>query len=79
MNDGDQNMTINDVVVYSKNNCPKCNDLKKALDESCINYTEVKVDYDNSARDEVIEAGFRSMPVVKKNGEWVRDLMEIFE
>ena len=70
---------MKDIVVFSKQNCPACEDLKKALNESEIPYTEVKVDFDNMARDELIESGFRSVPQMKCDGVWVKDFMEVFE
>lgn len=70
---------MKDIVVFSKAKCPKCDELKAALDSSEIAYTTVMVDFDNMARDELIEAGFRSVPQVKIDGEWVKDMMEVFE
>lgn len=70
---------MRDIVVYSKSLCPACDDLKKALTDEELEFDVIDVIRDEAARDEVIDAGFRSLPVVKYKGEFVKDVMEVFE
>lgn len=65
------------LVVYGKLNCPQCNDLKTALIMNEKEYEYIDIGLDLQARDEIITSGFRSLPQIKKNGEWVTDFMEV--
>lgn len=59
------------LVVFSKSNCPACEELKAKLKEQETEYVEVKIDTKPEARDFIISKGFRSMPVVFKDGNSV--------
>lgn len=66
-----------DLVVYGKPNCPACVDLKRALDVNEKEYNYVDVVQDTAAYQELVEAGFRSVPQVKFQGSWVADIGEV--
>lgn len=58
----------NGVVVFSKNVCPNCVTLKNVLKQNNVEYTEIKVDEDVDALMFLKESGFRSVPVMFKDG-----------
>ena len=53
-----------DIVLYSTG-CPKCNVLKKKLDDCKLNY-KVITDFNI---DEMIELGFTQVPILEVDGE----------
>lgn len=53
-----------EIKVYSKNNCPQCMFTKMMLNNEGHEYTEVNIDEDKEARDELVSKGYRSAPVV---------------
>lgn len=53
---------MNDIILYSTG-CPKCNVLKKKLDNSGVKYIEV------TDIDIMTELGIDAIPVLKVNGE----------
>lgn len=55
-------MVTNDIIFYSTD-CPKCNVLKRKLNEKGISYTE------NHSIDEMLSLGIMSAPVLRVNGE----------
>lgn len=55
------------ITVYSKANCPKCDMAKNLLTQKGINFTEVRIDVDNHARQFLIEQGHRSVPQIYQN------------
>jgi glutaredoxin len=57
------------LVVFSKDNCPACTQLKTKLSEQNKDFLEVRIDKSESAREYIISKGFRSMPVVFLDGE----------
>ena len=52
------------MIVYSKTACGKCVFTKKWLESKGIPYEEKRTDLDESARKEVEELGYQSLPVV---------------
>lgn len=59
------------VQVYSTTWCRDCRLTKQFLDEHGIPYTEIDVDADPSAADEVIRrVGKRAIPQLVIDGEW---------
>ena len=59
------------VQVYSTNWCRDCRMTKQFLDEHGIAYTEIDVDRDPLASDEVIRnVGKRAIPQLVIDGEW---------
>jgi len=57
------------VTVYSKNNCPFCVQAKNLLKMKGVDYTEVKIDEDASAKDFVLSEGHRTVPQLYKDGK----------
>lgn len=55
-------MVTNDIILYSTD-CPKCNVLKRKLDEKSVSYTE------NHSVEEMLSLGVMSVPVLRVNGE----------
>ena len=51
-------------IIYFGNGCPKCEILKKKLEDK-----EVK--YKNGELQEIIDAGFRNVPVLRINNEYL--------
>jgi len=52
------------LTVYSKNNCPFCVRAKQLLETKGITYTEVNIEYDQEARQMLIDKGLRSVPQI---------------
>lgn len=48
--------------VYSKNNCPQCEQTKHLLTTKGITYKEIKIDEDQDAREWLIAQGHRTAP-----------------
>jgi glutaredoxin len=48
--------------VYSKNNCPQCEQAKHLLTTKGITYKEIKIDEDQEAREWLIAQGHRTAP-----------------
>lgn len=65
------------LVVYGKPNCPACVDLKRALDMQETDYEYIDVTQDADSFQELLTKGFKSVPQVKKDGNWVMDLTEV--
>jgi glutaredoxin len=57
------------VTVYSKNNCPFCVQAKNLLKLKGVDYTEVKIDEDASAKDFILSEGHRTVPQLYKDGK----------
>jgi glutaredoxin len=55
--------TMTKAIVYSKDNCPQCDKLKKELDRDGVEYVELKLDRDIT-RDEFLRQfpHVRAMP-----------------
>jgi len=56
------------ILVYSKAVCPQCTIAKNKLKLAGIAYTEVFVDRDPVARQTMVDAGHRSVPIFYNNG-----------
>ena len=52
------------VIVYSKTACGKCVFTKKWLESHNIPFEEKRTDLDDTARKEVEELGYQTLPVV---------------
>lgn len=59
------------VVVYSNNTCPNCDNLKKALSFKGVPYQEVNISEQPEQAVMIRERGFRSLPVINDNGNWM--------
>ena len=59
------------VLVYSASWCRDCRSAKQFLDSHGIGYTEINVDDDPAASDEVMRhVGKRAIPQLVIDGEW---------
>ena len=52
------------VTLYSQDNCQPCKATKRALEKSQVPYVEKNISQDEAARRALVDAGFRSAPVV---------------
>lgn len=52
------------VVVYTSETCPYCVATKEFLKENNVEFTEKNVTSDETARNELIEKGYRGVPVI---------------
>lgn len=57
------------ITVYSKNNCPFCVQAKNLLKLKGVEFQEVKIDEDASAKDFVLAEGHRTVPQIYKDGK----------
>lgn len=57
------------LTVYSKNNCPFCEQAKHLLTTKNIPFEVVNIDTDPDAREWLIGQGHRTAPQIYKNGE----------
>lgn len=54
--------------VYSKANCPFCDQAKSLLKSKNITFEEVRVDLDAAAKDFIVAEGHRTVPQIYKDG-----------
>lgn len=52
------------ITVYSKSSCPQCEQAKNILKSYNIDYNEVRVDQDPTAREFLLQEGHRSVPQI---------------
>jgi glutaredoxin 3 len=57
------------ITVYSKANCPFCDQAKSLLEARGVAYEEVRIDTDMDARAFVVNQGHRSVPQIYKDGQ----------
>jgi glutaredoxin 3 len=57
------------LTVYSKNNCPFCVQAKRLLETKGIEYTEVKIDENDEARNFLLSEKHRTVPQIYKDGQ----------
>lgn len=55
--------------VYSKANCPFCDQAKNLLKLKNIAYEEVRVDLNPEARQFIMDAGHRTVPQIYQDGK----------
>lgn len=55
------------LTIYSKNNCPQCDQVKMLLDTHGVEFKEVRVDQIPEAREFLLEQGHRSVPQIYSN------------
>lgn len=56
------------LTVYSKKNCPFCDQAKALLTKKSIAFEEVRVDLDDSAKEFIMSAGHRTVPQIYQAG-----------
>lgn len=57
------------LTIYSKKNCQFCDKAIALLELKNVQYTVVKIDEDDAARDFVLGEGHRSVPQIYKDGK----------
>ncbi|WPH64099.1 glutaredoxin-like protein [Staphylococcus phage vB_StaM_PB50] len=53
-----------EIKFYTKNNCSKCMFSKMVLGNQGIEYTEINIDEDEKAKEELLSKGYQSLPVI---------------
>jgi len=59
----------NMITVYSKNNCPFCVQAKNLLKLKGLDYQEVKIDEDDTAKQFIVDEGHRTVPQIYQDGK----------
>ena len=57
------------ITVYSKNNCPFCVQAKNLLKLKGLDYQEVKIDEDDTAKQFIVGEGHRTVPQIYQDGK----------
>ena len=57
------------LIVYSKSNCPFCDQAKNLLKLKNIEFKEVRVDLQPEAREFIMNEGHRTVPQIYKNNQ----------
>jgi glutaredoxin 3 len=57
------------LTVYSKKHCPFCDRAKALLKNKDIQFEEVKIDEDTTAREFIMEQGHRTVPQIYHQGK----------
>lgn len=55
------------LTIYSKNNCPQCDQAKMILSTNGVEFKEIRVDQVPEARDFLLAQGHRSVPQIYLN------------
>ncbi|MGE7666773.1 glutaredoxin family protein [Ureibacillus composti] len=63
--------------LYTKTICPKCLWVKSELQRAGIDAQVINIDHNEQARLAIVDAGFLSVPVLEKNGQFIGDVKEI--
>lgn len=58
-------------TIYTTNTCPFCVQAKKLLASKNLEYTEVNVQEDTTARDKLVEMGLPSVPQIFEDGKLI--------
>jgi len=56
------------LTVYSKSNCPFCDQAKALLKNKSIPFEEVRIDESNEAKEFILAQGHRTVPQIYKDG-----------
>lgn len=56
------------IIVYSKNNCPFCQQAKNLLTRKGVQFEEINIDFDADAKRFIMSAGHRTVPQIYKDG-----------
>lgn len=57
--------------LYTKNNCMQCKMTKRWLEEHEIDFIQANISTDEQAHQEAIETGFKTVPLLTKDGRVV--------
>lgn len=59
------------ITIYTKPSCVQCDQTKRFLDKSKINYSTVDITEDQEAFEKIVSLGFKAAPVViTDNDSW---------
>ena len=58
---------MNELTLYTKNNCPQCKMTKRFLSQQDVSYNEINIDDEPQYIDWLKEQGHRSVPVLTNN------------
>lgn len=58
---------MNNIIVYSKNNCMQCKMTKRFLKEHNVSFEERNINQDPKYLDILKEQGFKSVPIVMQS------------
>jgi glutaredoxin 3 len=62
---------MKDITIYTSNTCPYCISAKDYLSKRGIEYTEKNVQMDPQAKKELIDMGYRGVPIIVVDGEQI--------
>ena len=65
-------MNTDKIMMYTKDNCPQCTIAKGRLKLANISYTEVYIDKQMAARQTLLDAGHKSVPVFYVDGKHIK-------
>ena len=60
---------MNNILIYTKDQCVQCQMSKNILNDLGISYTEKNVDTNEKFMDEAKVTGYKSMPIILKDGQ----------
>lgn len=63
--------------LYTKTVCPKCLLVKAELNRAGIETAIINIDQNEAAKEELIDAGFLSVPVLQVENEWFKDVSDM--
>lgn len=58
-----------EVVIYTNTGCSACHQAKEFLTQHNVSFVEKSIANDPSARDELVNLGFRAVPVIRVGNE----------
>lgn len=65
------------ITVYSSSTCPACEGLKMKLRSWDIDFDVKSLDTDADAKQELLSNGFRTVPQLKVNGTFVKNIQTL--
>lgn len=69
-----------DIVIYSKKNCPQCENAKFYLNVKKLNYTEKKLNIDYTQEDlKSMADNIKSYPAIFINEEYIGNFQNLIE
>lgn len=63
--------------LYTKTVCPKCLWVKSELERAGIQYEMMNIDQNEQAKEQLMEAGFFSVPVLEMNHQLIGEIDQI--
>ena len=65
--------------LYTRTVCPKCMWVKSEADRSGVEVEVINIDHDEAARERLMEAGIRGVPVLEVDGRYVVEPSEMLK